>query len=80
MVVFGYAAVGLFVFDWWKCVCSKMFLLESNVEKQLWINREVENTGLLAFYIEIFIALKSQTVGRNILRKRAFSDMIITVL
>ena len=29
------AAVGLFVFDWWKCVCSKMFLLESNVEKQL---------------------------------------------
>ena len=33
MVVFGYAAVGLFVFDWWKCVCSKMFLLESNVEK-----------------------------------------------
>ena len=37
MVVFGYAAVGLFVFDWWKCVCSKMFLLEGCFEEQLWI-------------------------------------------
>lgn len=37
MVVIWSAAVGLFVFDWWKCVCSKMFLLEGCFEEQLWI-------------------------------------------
>lgn len=43
MAVICSAAVGLFVLALWKCVCSKMFLLEGCFEEQLCIIGVGEN-------------------------------------